>query len=167
MKTAAKKRKFVTPVEFGEMVMIFADQLATEFGRSKKVLPRWREPFVLIEYDELIQNYTASMNSRIYGHKRGVFHYSVLKVSHPNDDQLFPGRAKPKPVLILIDDEKEWEIEAILAFREKWGFRGQFLFKWKRYPKSENSGEPVEELENAEKLQNVEDLEQAWCTDNI
>ena len=39
--------------------------------------------------------------------------------------------------------------------------RGQFLVRWKGYPNSENSWEPVAGLENAQ------DLVQAWWTDNM
>ena len=113
-----------------------------------------------MEFDEHTPNYTASMDSRIYRQQRGVFHFSVVKPYHPNDDEQFPGRAHAKPAPILIDDEKEWEVEAILDFRERHG-RGQFLVKWKVYPTSVNSWEPVEGLENAE------DLVQAWWADNM
>ena len=55
-----------------------------------------------------------------------MFHCSMVKPYHPNDDERFPGRAHAKPAPILIDDEKEWEVEAILDFRER-HCRGQFL----------------------------------------
>ena len=62
----------------------------------------------------------------------------MVKPYNSNDDERFPGMAQAKPARILIDDEKEWEVETILAFRERRG-RGQFLVKWKGYPASENS----------------------------
>ena len=148
------------PVEIGGMVMIFGDQFATESGRSRKLQPRWRGPFVVIEFDEHTQNSTVSMDSRIYRRQKGVFLCSVVKSYQPNDDERFPGRADTKPAPILIDDEKEWEIETIPDHRTRHS-RGQFLVKWKGYPNSENSGEPVEGLENGE------DLLQAWWTDNV
>ena len=61
-----------------------------------------------------------------------------MKAYHPNDDERFPGRAHAKPAPSLIDDKKEWEVEAIVDFRERHG-RGQFLVKWKGYATSENS----------------------------
>ena len=100
------------------------------------------------------------MDSRIYRRQRGEFHYLVGKPYHPNDDECFPGRAHVKPAPILINEGKEWEVESILDFREQHG-RGQFLLKWKGYPRSENSWEPREGLEN------VEDLVQAWWTDDM
>ena len=159
-KTAAKRRNQLEPVEIGGMVMIFGDQFATESGRARKLQPRWRGTFVVMKFDEHTQNYTVSMDSRIYRRQRGVFHCSVVKPYHPNNNEPFPGRAHAKPAPICIDDEQEWEVEAILDFRERHG-RGQFLVRGKGYPTSENSWEPVEGLENAE------DLVQACWMDNM
>jgi len=103
-KTAAKRRDNVKPVGIGGMVMIFGDQFATESDRSKKLQPRWRALVIVIEFDEHTQNYTVSMDSRIYRRQRGVFHSSVGNPYHPNDDERFPGRAHTKPAPILIDD---------------------------------------------------------------
>ena len=160
MRVAAKRRNDFEPIEVGGMIMIFGDQYGTESGTSRKLQPRWRGPFVVVEYDEHTQNYTVSIALRIYRCQRGVFHYSVVKPYHPNDDERFPGRAHAKPAPILIDDEREWEVESILDHRERHGM-GQFLVKWKGYPNSENSWEQIEGLENAQ------DLVQAWWTNNM
>jgi len=61
----------------------------------------------MIEFEEHTQNYTVSMDSRIYRLPRGLLHRSVVKPYHPNDDERFPGRAHTKPAPILIDDERE------------------------------------------------------------
>jgi len=140
--------------------MIFGNQFATESGRSRKLQPWWRGPFVIIKFDEYTKNYTVSMKSRIYWRQRGVFHCLVVKPYHSNNDQRFSGGAHTKPAFILIDDEKEWEVETILDHRTRHG-RGQFLVKWKGYPSSKNSWELVEGLENAGELL------QAWWTDDM
>jgi len=150
-KTAPKRRDDVKPVGVGGRVMMFGNQCATESGRSRKFQPRWRGPFIVIEFDEHTQNYTVRMNSRIYRRQRGVFHCSVVKPYHPNDDERFPGRAHTKPAPILIDDEKEWDVETILDHRTRHD-KEQFLIKWKGSPNSENSWEPVEGLETAKDL---------------
>jgi len=46
--------------------MIYGDQFAAESGRSRKLQRGWRGPFVVIEFDEHTQNYTVSMDLRIY-----------------------------------------------------------------------------------------------------
>jgi len=106
-RTAAKRRGEVKPVKIGGMIMIFGDQFATESGRSRKLKTRWRGPLNVIEFCEHTQNYTLSMDSRIYRRQRGVFHYSVVKPYHSNDDDRFPERAHTKPAPILIDNKKE------------------------------------------------------------
>ena len=83
----AKRRKDFTPVEIGGMVMIFGDLCATESGRARKLEPQWRGLFVVMKYDEHAQNYTVSMDSRIYRRQRGVFQCPVVKPYHPNDDK--------------------------------------------------------------------------------
>jgi len=107
-KTAAKRRDNVKPDEIGGMVMIFGDQFATESGRSRKSQLQWRGPFIILKFEEHTENYTVRMDSRIYQRQRGVFHWSVVKPYHPNDDERGPGRAHTKPAPILIDNEKEW-----------------------------------------------------------
>jgi len=126
--TAAKRRNDVRPVEIGVMVMVFGDQFTTESSRTRKLQPQWRGPFIVIEFDEDTKNYTVSMDLRIYRRQRGVFHCSVVKPYHPNHDEQFPGRAHTKPAPILIDNEKELEVETILDHRTRHG-RGQFLVK--------------------------------------
>ena len=87
MRVADKRRNNFRPVKVGGLIMIFGDQFATESGRSRKLQRLWERPFVVVEYDEHTQNYTVSMNTRIYQRHREVFHYSVVKPYHPNDDE--------------------------------------------------------------------------------
>jgi hypothetical protein len=159
-RTAAKRRTPRPPVPAGGQVWVFGDQFKTESGRSKKLQPRWRGPFTVLEYDEDTQNYTVRMDARMYRRKQGVFHCSVVKPFEENDDERFPGRANVKPAPILINEQSEWEVDAILDYRMRYG-RGQFLVRWVGYPSSENSWEPVEGLEHAD------EMIQAWWTDNM
>jgi len=114
----------------------------------------------VLSYDDITQNYTVKMDPRMYSRREAVFHSSVVKPYREDNDERFPGRANIKPAPILINEEPEWEVEAILDYRERYG-RGQFLVKWKDYPASENSWEPIEGLEH------VEEMVQAWWTDNM
>ena len=95
------------------------------------------------------------MDSRIYRGQSGVFQCAVVKLYHFNNVERFTGRSHTRSAPILIDDEKEWEVEAILDFNE-WHDMGQFLVRWKGSPNSENSWELVEGLEKGE------DLVQEW-----
>ena len=115
---------------------------------------------MILEYDDHKQNYTVKMDARMYRRKQGVFHCSVVKPFYPNDDAKFPGRAHTNPAPILINEQPESQVEAILDHRERF-VKGQFLVKGAGYPSSENSWEPVEGLEHAA------DMVQAWWTDNM
>ena len=68
------------------------------------------------------------MDARMYHRKEAVFHCSVVKLYKENDDEQFPERANIKPAQILINEQPEWEVEAILDYREHYG-QGQFLVK--------------------------------------
>ena len=100
------------------------------------------------------------MDARMYRRKQGVFHCSVVKPFYPNDDTRFLGRAHTNPALILINEQPEWLVEAILDHQTRFG-RDQFLVKWAGYPSSENSWEPVEGLEH------TQEMVQVWWTDNM
>ena len=65
-----------------------------------------------------------------------------------------------KPAPILINDEKEWEVESILDYRERHS-RRQFLVKLNGYANSKSSWELIKGLENAQ------DLVQAEWNDNM
>ena len=84
----------------------------------------------------------------------------MVKKFFPNDNGRFPGRTHAKPAPILVEKMPEWEVKEVLAHRECYG-KAQFLVKWKGYPNSDNSWEPLECLETAM------DLVQAWWTDNM
>jgi len=100
------------------------------------------------------------MDSKIYCRKEAVFHCSMVKKFFPNDNSRFPGRTHAKPAPILVEEMPEWEVEEVLDHRERYG-KAQSLVKWKGYPNSDNSWEPLECLKNAM------DLVQAWWTDNM
>jgi len=153
-RTATKRRTPRPPVPVEGQVLVFGDMISTESGRSQKLELRWPGPFIVLGYDHITQNYTIKMDARMYRRREAVFHCSVVKPYRENNDERFPGRANIKRVPILINEEPEWEVEAILDYRERYG-RGQFLVKWKDYPTSENSWEPIEGLEHAEEIAQV------------
>jgi len=63
--------------------------------------------------------------------------FNVVKLSATPDNPI-PGQRTEIPLLpIIIDREKEWEVEEILDSHWHWR-RFQFLIKWKRYRKEHN-----------------------------
>jgi transposase InsO family protein len=159
-RTATKRRTPRPPVEVGSKVLVFGKMFSTETGRSVKLDAHWRGPFEVLKYDEHTWNYTVKMYARMYRRTEAVFNSDVVKPYKEKHDEKFSGRANVRPAPIPINDESEWEVEAILDYRLRYG-RGQFLVSWKGYPSSENSWEPIEGLRNAE------DMIQEWWTDNM
>ena len=74
-----------------------------------------------------------------------VFHINLLSKA-PKD--MMPGRTPPKPLLIIIDSEEEWEVEEILDSRMNKRCL-QYLVKWKDSLTTESSWEPAINLKNA------------------
>ena len=77
-----------------------------------------------------------------------VFHVSLLDQYTEND---IPGHIQPPPPPVIIKNQIEYEVEDILdsKFLRKRLF---YLIKWKGYPISDNSWEPISHLLNSRDL---------------
>jgi len=77
-----------------------------------------------------------------------VFHVSLLD-KHMESN--IPDRIQPPPPPVIIENQEEFEVEEILDSRY---IRNTlfYLIKWKRYPVSENSWEPISNLTNCKEL---------------
>jgi len=119
-RTATKRRIPRIPVPVGRQVLVFGDMFSTESGRSRKLDPCWCGPSTVLSYDDIKPNYTVRMEARLYRRKEAVYYCSVVKPYKETEDERFPGRANIKPAPILIKEEPEWEVEAILDYRERY-----------------------------------------------
>src|SRR4051812_14318325 len=91
-----------------------------------------------ISYVEYKLDLQATM--RIYT----IFHISILKPYTASNT--FPRTLPPPPD--VIDDVEEYEVERIIAERKRYN-RSEFLVTWKGYPDSDNTWEPMQNLDNA------------------
>ena len=84
-----------------------------------------------------------------------------------------PGRVSPPPPPELVDDEFEWEVEAVLAHKDVQVkrkrnksrtpvFKRQYLVKWLGYDESNNTWEPEENLANSPEL-----VEEYWARHDL
>jgi hypothetical protein len=132
------------PMEYnaGDMVMLSSKNISLA-RPNKKLSHKFLGPFQVKE-PVGSQAYKLIL-PKSFGRTHPVFHVSLLEPyrRRPGEEQAVP----PPP--ILIEDENEWEVEAILDERLRRGKR-QFLVRWVGYPPSEDSWQPEEDLENAQ-----------------
>ena len=73
-----------------------------------------------------------------------VFHANLIT---PYKETMMHGPNYSRPLLDLVDGEKEFEVEQILGMKQMGkGRKTQYLVKWKGYPTSDNSWEPEKNL---------------------
>ena len=82
-----------------------------------------------------------------------VFHVALLK---PYIEDKIEGRKQPIPdPIVTPEGEEEWEVENILNAKTKGKGRNKsilYLIKWKGFGPENNTWEPLENLENSQKL---------------
>ena len=78
-----------------------------------------------------------------------VFHVSLLE---PHTANPFPSRLQELPPIIIIRNNKEYEVEEILDSKILRRRRLFYLVKWKGYPISDNSWEPAANVRNSRTL---------------
>jgi Chromo (CHRromatin Organisation MOdifier) domain len=128
------------PVEFqtGDLVWLNASHITT--SRPSKKLD-WKQlgPFKVIKRIGL-QAYKLELPITMR-HIHDVFHVSLLE---PYKSTSVPphGLPPPLPPLYIKDDHDYFEIEAILDSQRD-GRTTKYLIKWKGYPDSDNSWEPL------------------------
>ncbi|GBE79602.1 Transposon Tf2-12 polyprotein [Sparassis crispa] len=112
---------------------------------TRKMAPKREGPFIIEErIGPVDYRLTLPRGWRIHP----VFHASLLspyketEIHSPND-------TRPPPD--LIEEHEEYEVEAILNHRQRYGWT-QYLVKWKGYASAENSWEPEANLTNAKGL---------------
>jgi hypothetical protein len=112
---------------------------------TRKLAPKREGPFSITEVLSPL-SYRLKLPSQWRIHP--VFHAALLSPYRETNEH-GPNFLEPPPD--LIEGEKEYEVEAIIAHK-KVGRTTRYLVKWKDYPTSENSWEPEGFLKNASNL---------------
>ena len=131
------------PVEFepGDLVWLNASHISTT-RPSKKLDWKQLGPFKVLKRIGL-QAYKLDLPPTMR-HIHNVFHVSLLEPYKPSS---LPPHSLPPPLppLYVKDDHEYFEIEDILDSC-RIGNRIQYLIKWKGYPDSDNSWEPLSNI---------------------
>jgi hypothetical protein len=148
-KRAADRRRRVQEFKIGDRVLLSTTNLDLRLpGQSRKLLAKWVGPFCVSQVVSPVA-YKLELPPE-YSRMHPVFHASLLR---PFRDGLqeFPSRTvvdRPLPE-INAEGQEEFEVEKILD-KTRRVFQGRmvphYLIKWKGYPDSDNSWEPLANL---------------------
>jgi len=138
---SANKNTPTTPQwTIGQQVWLDSKNLPLSYG-TIKLAPRHYGPFRITK---VISPVTYRLELPAQWNIHPVFHASLL-TPYIETDSHRPNFLRPPPD--LIKGENEYEVETIRKHRYfRKNKRLQYLLKWKGYPKSDNTWEPVEQL---------------------
>ncbi|GAA5977503.1 hypothetical protein JCM11641_000983 [Rhodosporidiobolus odoratus] len=148
---ANKRRGPDWEFKVGDLVMVdSADRRSrykTKGGdvRAAKLFPRWDRPYPVEAAFASSSTYRLTLPPDDRAHP--VFHSSKLKRYIPNDASLHSSREPPRPEPIDVEGEKEYIVEAIVDEKGK-GRRRRSLVKWEGYLDSDNTWEPLGNVED-------------------
>jgi hypothetical protein len=138
--------------ELGDEVLLSTvdHRLRSFSGISQKLLPKFVGPFKI---KKVISSVAYELDLPVTMKIHPVFHVSKLRKYIPNDPEMFPTREHViRPPPDMVDGQEEFEVEEIVDKRIRRTRRNQvteYLVKWKGYPTSDNTWEPLSNLGNA------------------
>lgn len=127
-----------TPFKLGQKVWLEGKNLRLSYA-TRKLAPKREGPFEIVEVLSPL-NYRLKLPITWKIHP--VFHASFLTLYHENNTH-GPNYTRPPPD--VIDEQDEYEVEAIVGHRKKKdGIH--YHIKWKGYSSGENTWEPEDSL---------------------
>ena len=136
-------------LEVGAEVLLSTKYLQLKNPGARKLLPKWIGPFKVLERVGQVA-YRLDLPQSLKIHP--VFHVSLIQPYRSD------GRVQPPPPPIELEDGLEYEVERILAHRDRkvrtkgkrTVLRTEYLVSWKGYGPEHNSFEPERNLKNAQ-----------------
>ena len=139
---ADQKRK---EVEFQEGELVWVSTRFMPPRGSPKFQPRFIGPFKIIKRIGKVA-YQLALPASMQQHP--VFHVSLLQKDRPRDADMLPNENWEA---VNLQPEPEYEVEYILDSRGA-GKEEEFLVKWRGFPESSATWEPLSHLENSKDI---------------
>ena len=151
---ADRKQKEAVEFKVGDLVLLSTKELKWHMKdrRSKKLMEQFVGPYK-VKSIVLANAVELELPSMI--HIYPVVNISKLQLYKPQVE----GQKATRPALVIIEGEKEYEVEKILNKRKIWE-KEKFLVRWKEYTAEADTWEDRGNLKNAGKL--VEELEREY-----
>jgi hypothetical protein len=114
----ANRKHIVTPFKKNNLVYISIKNIRFPKGLACKLIPKYIGPYLIVK-DFLNQSFQIELPVKLKN--RGVynvFHAALLRIHHPNDDRLIPGRLDSQ-IRLPESSEEEWAVEQILPHSGK------------------------------------------------
>lgn len=124
----ANRKHQAAPFRENDSVYLSTKNITFPKGLARKLILKYIGPYKILED---YKNYLFRIDLPSSMKRRGVhdvFHSALLRIHHPNDDRLFPGRLDSQ-ISNEVDPEGEWAVDCILSH---YGSREDALFeiKW-------------------------------------
>jgi hypothetical protein len=125
----ANRKHQAAPFHEQDLVYLSTKNITFPKGLARKLIPKYIGPYKIVKD---FKNHSFRLDLPSQMKQRGVhdvFHSSLLRIHHPNDDRLFPGHLDAQ-ISHDVDPEGEWAVESILSH---YGSQENVLFeiKWK------------------------------------
>jgi hypothetical protein len=127
----------------GDLMWLEGKNLKTQYPAAKLALKHFG-PFKILEK---IGKFSYKLELPLKWKIHNVFHGSLI-TPYKETEEHRENFSRPPPV--IVNKEEEFEVEQIVSVRQfgkqkTW----QYLMKWKGYPNSENTWEPLRNLKNS------------------
>jgi hypothetical protein len=142
-KAYADSKRREVQFDVGQEVLLSTTNIKPKFKGSAKLLPKWIGPFKVTEVINPVA-FRLKLPETLKLHD--VFHASLLKPYLPD------GNVQPPPPPELLEDEFEYEVEAVLSHRFKRGDKLEYLIRWKGYGHEHDTWETEENCSNSSDL---------------
>ncbi|GJP33003.1 hypothetical protein CLOM_g17581 [Closterium sp. NIES-68] len=110
-----------------------------------KLRPRFCGPFLIEAH---VTPVTFPLHLPATWKIHNAFHVQLLK-PYKDPNTVFTGHQPPPPLLVLVRDEPEYEVESVLAHRRRRNSNVELLIRWKGYDPSKDSWVSESDMDNA------------------